>query len=175
MRSSAGHSGQADRGSTDGKVIADAVESFEVSEDAKVWVFRLRKGAEFDNGKSLEAEDVVALINHHRGADSIGGEVPSHPDVKADGKNVVVVTLDSGNADFLYRRGLSPAHPACEGRKGELHEGYRTRPDKKTGFDPGVRGAASRFENCYGRTNFDEVETRHQRRRSAHNALTVMM
>jgi peptide/nickel transport system substrate-binding protein len=51
----------------DGTIIGDAAESFEAADGAKTWVFRLRKGAEFHNGKTLDADDVVASINHHRG------------------------------------------------------------------------------------------------------------
>ena len=54
----------------DGKLIPELAESWEASPDAKVWTFKLRKGVEFHNGKSLTAEDVVASLNHHRGEES---------------------------------------------------------------------------------------------------------
>ncbi len=54
----------------DGEVVGELAESWEVSDDAAQWVFKLRKGVEFHNGKSLEAEDVVHSINVHRGEDS---------------------------------------------------------------------------------------------------------
>ncbi len=146
----------------DGKVIGDAAESFEASEDAKRWVFRLRKGAEFHDGKSVSAEDVVASINHHRGAESKSAAkslLKPVVDVKADGKDVVVVTLDSGNADFPYIAAdyHLPILPAKDG-KANWQEGIGLGPYKKTAFDPGVRGAAKRFENFYKPANFDEVE-----------------
>src|SRR5262245_35107758 len=146
----------------DGKVIGDAAESFEASEDAKSWVFRLRKGAEFHDGKALTAEDVVATINHHRSPESKSAAKPLLKpvvDVKADGKDVVVVTLDSGNADFPYVAAdyHLPILPAKDG-KANWQDGIGLGPYKKTAFDPGVRGAATRFENFYGKTNFDEVE-----------------
>jgi peptide/nickel transport system substrate-binding protein len=146
----------------DGKIVGDAAESFEASEDAKAWVFRLRKGAEFHDGKSLTAEDVVASINHHRGKDSKSAAkslLTPVVDVKADGKDVVVVTLDSGNADFPYIASdyHLPILPAKDG-KANWQEGIGLGPYKKTAFDPGVRGAAKRFDNFYGQANFDEVE-----------------
>jgi peptide/nickel transport system substrate-binding protein len=146
----------------DGKVIGDAAESFEASEDAKAWVFRLRKGAEFHDGKSLTADDVVASINHHRGAESKSAAkslLKPVVDVKADGKDVVVVTLDSGNADFPYIASdyHLPILPSKDG-KANWQDGIGLGPYKKTAFDPGVRGAATRFENFYKPANFDEVE-----------------
>ena len=45
-------------------------ESFEPADGAKKWIFKLRKGVTFHNGKTLTADDVVATINYHIGADS---------------------------------------------------------------------------------------------------------
>ncbi len=51
----------------DGNAVGELAESWESSADAKTWIFRLRKGVEFHNGKSLDVNDVIASINHHRG------------------------------------------------------------------------------------------------------------
>ena len=48
----------------------DLAESFEAADGAKTWVYKLRKGIEFHNGKSLTAADVVATYNYHRGENS---------------------------------------------------------------------------------------------------------
>ncbi|MEM9472966.1 MAG: ABC transporter substrate-binding protein, partial [Pseudomonadota bacterium] len=50
----------------DGQLRSELAESWE-SADAKTWAFKLRKGVEFHNGKSLTPEDVIATINLHRG------------------------------------------------------------------------------------------------------------
>ena len=47
--------------------MPDLAESFEPSDGAKKWVFKLRKGATFHNGKTVTADDVVASILHHTG------------------------------------------------------------------------------------------------------------
>lgn len=146
----------------DGTVTGDAAESFEASDGAKSWIFRLRKGAEFHNGKTLEAEDVVQSINHHRGEQSKSAAkslLTSVVDVKADGKDVVIVTLDNGNADFPYIAAdyHLPILPAKDGKINWI-DGVGLGPYKLSAFEPGVRGAAKRFENYYGTTNFDEVE-----------------
>ena len=41
-----------------------------LSDGAKKWVFKLRKGMTFHNGKPVTADDVVASFMHHRGEDS---------------------------------------------------------------------------------------------------------
>ena len=47
--------------------VPELAESWEATPDAAKWIFKLRKGVEFHNGKTLDAEDVLFSINHHRG------------------------------------------------------------------------------------------------------------
>ena len=75
----------------------------EASKDATSWTFKLRKGVTFHDGKTLDADDIVASLNHHRGSASKSAAkaiVGTIADVKADGKDRVIVTLQSGSADF---------------------------------------------------------------------------
>jgi peptide/nickel transport system substrate-binding protein len=87
----------------DGQIIPELAETFEASEDAKTWTFKLRAGVVFHDGKTLDSDDVVASLNHHRGPSSKSGAksiVSQIDDLKTDGKNIVIVTLKEGNADF---------------------------------------------------------------------------
>ena len=80
-------------------------ESWETGDDASTWIFNLRKGVEWHNGKSLEAEDIIVSMNLHRGEDTKSGAkgvVSGVKDIQADGKDRVVFTLNSPNADFPY-------------------------------------------------------------------------
>ena len=56
-----------------GNITPDVVESMEPSDGAKKWVFKIRKGVTFHNGKSLTADDVVASYHHHMGPASKSG------------------------------------------------------------------------------------------------------
>lgn len=151
----------------DGEVVGELAESWEASDDAAQWVFNLRKGVEFHNGKSLEAEDVIHSINVHRGEDSKStgkGLVTSIDDIKADGKDRVIFTLKSGNADFPfvlsdYHFPIGPA--GTEGT--DWDKGIGTGPFILTDWDPGVRSATKRNPNYFkeGKPYFDEVETLH--------------
>ena len=145
--------------------IPELAESWEASPDAVQWTFKLRRGVEFHNGKSLEAEDVVDSINHHRGKDSKSaakGLVDPVKDIKADGKYTVVFTLQEGNADFPYI--ISDyhltIHPA--GTKGpEFEKGIGTGTYMLVHHEPGVRALTKLNPNNWksGRGHFDEVET----------------
>ena len=145
--------------------IPELAESWEASPDAIQWTFKLRKGIEFHNGKTLDAEDVIDSINHHRGEDSKSaakGIVDPIKDIKADGKHTVVFTLDGGNADFPfimsdYHLSIFPA-----GTKGvEFEKGIGTGGYILESWEPGVRALAKRNPNYWkeGRAHFDEVET----------------
>ena len=53
----------------DGSVNPELAETME-TDDAQTWRFKLRKGVEWHNGKSLDVNDLIASVNHHRGDDS---------------------------------------------------------------------------------------------------------
>jgi peptide/nickel transport system substrate-binding protein len=90
---------------TDGKLAPCIAESWEASPDAKVWTFKLRKGVEFHNGKTLTAKDVAATINYHRkeGAKTVVKQVIAPiTEIKVDDDHTLVVGLSDGNADFPF-------------------------------------------------------------------------
>ena len=145
-----------------GEIISDVAESFEASPDAKTWVFTLRKGVEFHSGKSFDSEDAVVSLNHHRSEESKSAAkslLATVTDIKADGKDKVIVTLSDGNADFPFV--VSDYHlammPAKDG-KADWQSGIGTGPYAMTGFDPGVRATGKRFANYHRETYFDEIE-----------------
>ena len=145
------------------ELIGNLAESWEATPDAKTWTFKLRQGVEFHNGKTLDANDVVATINHHRGEDSGSAAKPivdPIEDIKADGNNVVV-TLTGGNADFPYL--MSDYHLAILAAKDDgvdWQSGVGTGPYAMQSYEPGVRMTAKRNPNYHmeGRAHFDEVE-----------------
>ena len=50
--------------------VPHVAESFEPADGAKKWIFKIRKGITFHDGRSLTADDVVNTINYHIGPDS---------------------------------------------------------------------------------------------------------
>ena len=89
----------------DGTLIPEVAESWEASADASVWRFKLRSGVTFHSGKSVTAADVANSINFHRGENSTsaaGPLVAPITDITTEGDDVVVFTLDGGNADFPF-------------------------------------------------------------------------
>jgi peptide/nickel transport system substrate-binding protein len=88
-----------------GELVGDVTETWDASDDAKTWTFKLRQGIEFSDGKTMTAKDVIASMNHHRGEDSKSAaksNVDPIADMRADGDNVVIFELKYSNADFPY-------------------------------------------------------------------------
>jgi peptide/nickel transport system substrate-binding protein len=149
----------------DGRLVGEAAESWESSPDATQWIFKIRKGAEFHNGKTLTAEDVVASLNLHRGADSkSAAKILVEPivELKATDSQTVSMTLKGGNADFPYL--MSDYHllimPSKDG-KADWQSGIGTGGYTLERFEPGVSVRLKRFANYWKgeqRAHFDSVE-----------------
>jgi peptide/nickel transport system substrate-binding protein len=137
-------------------------ESFEPADGAKKWIFKLRKGITFHNGKTLDSGDVVATLNYHLGPDSKSpakSVLSSVTSVSADGPETVVFELTGGNADFPFL--LSDYHLAMypsEDGKIMWEKGIGAGPYVLKSFEPGVKLTAERNPNYFKDTWFDGVE-----------------
>lgn len=148
----------------DGSLQGELAESWEGSSDAKTWTFRLRPGVQFHNGNPVTVDDVIASLNYHRGPDStsaVKNVLATVVDIRADGDNVVVFTLDAGNVDFPVL--LSDYHllvrPSQDG-KIDPFDTIGAGPFVLDSFEPGVGASLSRNTNYFkpGLPYFDGVE-----------------
>lgn len=139
-------------------------ESFEPNKDASQWVFKLRKGLTFHDGRTLTAADVVETYNYHRSEGSksaVKGLLGSIIELKADGPETVIFTLKSGNADFPYITSdyHLPIYPAKAGGGIEWEKGISAGPFMLESFQPGMKLQAKRNPNYHvtGAPYFDDV------------------
>lgn len=127
----------------DGKPIPELAESWSSTPDAKNWTFKLRKGVEFHNGKTMTTEDVIASINHHRGKDSKSAAkslVDAIEDMKADDKYTLTFNLKEGSADFPfvvsdYHLSVVPAGTTAQ----DMQKGMGTGGYMLESYEPGIR------------------------------------
>jgi peptide/nickel transport system substrate-binding protein len=146
-------------------VTGELAESWEASPDAKRWTLKLRKGVEFHDGKTFDANDAAASLNYHRGENSKSAAkalLALVTNIKADGKDTLVVELSDGNADLPYV--LTDYHLVMLPADGE----GKVRWDNQAGtggyvvkaFEPGVHAALERFPNYWkpDRAHFDAIE-----------------
>jgi peptide/nickel transport system substrate-binding protein len=148
-----------------GELVGEIAESWDASPDAKAWAFKIRKGVEFHNGKTLTAKDVAASLNIHRGEDTkSGGKVllESVVDIKVDDSHTIVFELENGNADFPFL--LSDYHllilPTTDG-KVDWESGVGTGGYILEQFEPGTTVKLNRNPNYFkgdDRAHFEQVE-----------------
>src|SRR5271165_6030735 len=88
----------------DGKPHPELAESFEPKNDAKDWIFNLRKGVKFSNGQEFTADDALYSLNLHRGDTKSGGASTMKPvtDVKKLDKYQIQISLTAPDADLPY-------------------------------------------------------------------------
>lgn len=147
----------------DSKLVPELAVSWESTLDAKKWVFNLREGVEFHNGKTMDSKDVVFSINHHRGKESkspVKFIADMIEEIKIDGKNKVLIILREGNADFPYL--MSDYHlQIVPDETSEFNSGIGTGGYIFVSYEPGVKSLVKRNPNYWkeGRAHFDEVET----------------
>jgi peptide/nickel transport system substrate-binding protein len=127
---------------------------WEPSSDASQWVFTLRQGVEFHNGKTFTAEDVIASINHHLGEDSESGVKPIAERIasmKADGADKLIIDLVKPNVDFPYS--LASANfticPATADGGIDADSGMGTGGYVLQEWQPGVQAFLERYPNYW--------------------------
>jgi peptide/nickel transport system substrate-binding protein len=141
----------------------ELAESWEAKPGAAEWIFNIRKGVHFHNGKELDADDVIYSLHRHMGPNSKSGakgQLSGIKEIKKSSPHQITVLLDSGNADLPYN--LSDFHLTIvpQGFEDWAHPigtgGYVVER-----FEPGVRAITKRNPNYWkpGRAHFDSVET----------------
>ncbi|MCU0939753.1 MAG: ABC transporter substrate-binding protein [Burkholderiaceae bacterium] len=133
-----------------------------ITQDAKTWVFKLRKNVSFHDGKPLTPADVVFSIMRHKNpatasrAKVLADQIES---VTASGPNEVTFRLVSPNADLPAILGTYHFHIVKDGTT-DFSAGIGTGPFKVKEFKPGMRSIAVRNENYWkpGRPYLDEIE-----------------
>jgi peptide/nickel transport system substrate-binding protein len=132
------------------------------TKDAKTWVFKLRKGVTFHDGKPLTPADVVFSVLRHKDP-ATGSKAKVLADqieeVTASGPNEVTFRLASPNADLPVILGTFHFHIVKEGTT-DFNAGIGTGPYKVKEFKPGVRSISVRNENYWkpNRPYLDEIE-----------------
>jgi peptide/nickel transport system substrate-binding protein len=132
------------------------------TKDAKTWVFKLRKGVTFHDGKPLTPQDVIFSVMRHKNP-ATGSKAKVLADqieeVTATGPNEVTMRLTSPNADLPVILGTFHFHIVKDGTT-DFNGGIGTGPYKVKEFKPGIRSIAARNENYWkpNRPYLDEIE-----------------
>ena len=86
-----------------GEVAPLLAESYEAGSDPSQWIFKLRKGVEFHNGKTVDADDVIQSINRHKGENSTSSMKDFAEEVESitkDDDHTLIFKLKKASVDF---------------------------------------------------------------------------
>ncbi len=127
-------------------------ESFEGSDDAKTWRFKIRDGITFSDGRPVTAQDAAATIDRHSGEDTKSGALGLLRDidsVAAEG-NTLVIGLKNANADLPYY--MQDYHLVIqpEGGKSDPLAAVGTGPYMLKDHEMGVRFLFEKNPNYWG-------------------------
>jgi peptide/nickel transport system substrate-binding protein len=145
-----------------GEVENRLAESVEASADAKTWRFKIRKGVEFHNGKTLTPEDVKKTLERHSGDDTKSGALGimrGIETISVDG-DTVVIDLKTANADLPYLMTDYHLMIQPDGGWDAPDAGIGTGAYKVEVDEPGVRHGGMKFANYWddSRGHADQVE-----------------
>ena len=95
-----------------GEVLPDLAESWTISDDGKVYTFKLHTGVKFHDGTDFNADDVKFSLDRARAADSVNaqkGLFAAIDTVEVVDPATVKVTLKNPQGSFLYNMGWGDA------------------------------------------------------------------
>jgi len=149
----------------DGRLVLSLAESWESSADLKTWRFKIREGIEFHDGRKLTAKVVAGNFRYHTSEKSKSvakAILKSIKNIEVEGDYIVVISLDSGNADFAVSLNSANLSIMPSTEDGDLDwksmvgtGGYRMKE-----FNPGVSAIFQRNENYWkkDRAHAEEIE-----------------
>lgn len=135
----------------DGSPQPVLAESWESSDDAAEWRFRIRQGVTFHNGKELAPEDVAQTLRRHsdeKTESAALGVLRDISEISVDGQNVVL-KLERGNADLPLL--LTDYHLVIQPNGGmdEPDAGIGTGPYRVEVNEPGVRHVSTKYDGYW--------------------------
>ncbi len=145
-----------------GQIEYRLAESVESSADAKTWHFKIRRGVEFHNGKTLTAQDVLRTMERHAGEGSKSGALGvlrGIESMSADG-DVFSIELKTPDAELPYLMTTYQLIIQPDGGFDDPAAGIGTGPYILEANEPGVRHLYRKNPNYWdeSRGHVDSVE-----------------
>lgn len=144
----------------DGSAQPVLVESWEASDDAAEWRFKVRKGITFHDGKDMTPEDIAQTFRRHSNEETKSaalGVLTDIQEIVTDGDHVVF-KLARGNADLPLL--LTDYHLVIQPNGGmdAPDAGIGTGPYKVEVNEPGVRHVSTKYDG-YWRDDVGHVDS----------------
>lgn len=139
----------------DGKVKPALASSWEISDDGKTYVFRLRSGVTFHDGTTFSASDVKFSLERARGEGSVNpqkGLFEPIDKIETSDPTTVTITLKRPTGAFLFNLGW-PAAIIVSAKSAETNKTnpIGTGPFRFSNWTKGASVELVRHENYWGR------------------------
>lgn len=126
------------------------------------WVFKLRSGVQFHDGRTLGPADVVFSLARHNIAETASrgkAYTAMMTEVRATGPSEVAITLSGPNYDLPVILGTFNMFIVPDGTT-DFAQGIGTGPYKVEVFEPGVRSVAVRNDSYWkdGKQHVESIE-----------------
>lgn len=131
-----------------GALEPELAESWEADGSPSRWVYNLRKGITFHDGKSFGADDVIGTIHYHNSEESksaIKSILKNIKEMKADTQHRVIFTLTEPNAHFPFLMSAVTILSIRDGKPYDFTNGTGAYVLKE--FEPGIRSIFERDPN----------------------------
>src|SRR5260221_1037068 len=141
----------------------ELLESWEMRDGARQWIFNVRKGVTFHNGRLLIADDIIYSVNLHRGKDStsaIAAPLQVISDIRKVTDHQISITLEQPDVDLLFLLADFHLMVVPDGFADWVHP-IGTGAFKLESFQPGEHSLATRHAGYWktGRGLVDSVES----------------
>lgn len=146
----------------DGSPVGSLAESWDTSADGKTWTFKLRE-AEFHNGKTVTADDVVWSLKLQQSDDNTYADgktlATGLEEIRADGPDTVVLVQKEVNFDLPFHLSGVGLIIGPDGTT-DWEAAPGSGPYVLEEFTPGINFIGRKYENYYREDDgfFDSVE-----------------
>lgn len=142
-----------------GELTPAIAESYKISEDGRIYTFKIRKGIKFHNGNPLDVKDVEFSLNRMAGKDgfppasALFNEIEK---IKVVSEDEIEIKLKKADSAFIYAliKGIVPDENANDLDKNPIGTG----PFKVAQYDREQQIVLDRFNEYWGeKTKLDRV------------------
>lgn len=150
---------------TDGSIGDGLAENVEQPDDT-TYIFTLREGLTFNDGKQLSADNVKSTLDYIRNRENgtfLAPMLSSVASVESDGKRTVTVNLETPNTAFLEMLALPYASIVPDASLDpEVPNWVGAGPFSMTNLEQGIGVTMEKYEGYYGAENvaLDRIEVK---------------
>ena len=132
---------------SDGNLVPAVASEYSISDDGKVYTFKLREGIKFHDGNPVTTEDIKYSIDRYAGGTAVSSAFSCFEEVEVVDDTTVNVKLNTGNTEFLSALTCAILEKSNDGN--EQTNPIGTGPFKYDSYKPGEELVVVRNEDYW--------------------------